>query len=255
MNILLTNDDGISAEGINSLFRILSKEHAVFMIAPRDEKSGSSSAITLKSPLNVESISKNKFAVHGFPVDCVSIGLNGDIIPGIDLVISGINNGPNLGDDVYFSGTVAGARTAFIFGISGISISIDCNGNSKYFDDASRFLLKYIDDLKELTKEGPVFLNINYPDTAADKLSGVKYTFLGKRIYNDIFKIRHQSDYQTSMELNGTISSKKIPGSDITEVGNGYISITPMTLDCTDYRYLKQISSVEATVNYPNPKD
>ena len=245
MNILLTNDDGIFAQGINSLYQVLSKNHAVYMIAPKEEKSGCSSAITLREPLKVENISRNKFAVSGFPVDCVNIGLNGNIIPKTDLVISGINNGPNLGDDVYFSGTVAGARAAFIFGISGISISIDCNGNSDYFYDAAEFLLDFIDNLKELAEESVVCFNINYPDISRDKINGVKYTFLGRREYNDMYKVLHQSDYHMSLQLHGTITSDENAGSDITEVEKGHISITPITLDSTDYVFLKKLTNMK----------
>ena len=241
MNILLTNDDGINAEGINVLCEILSRNHNVYMIAPNEEKSGSSCAITLREPLRVESISDTRFAVHGFPVDCVSIGINGNIIPTPDLIVSGINNGPNLGDDVFFSGTVAGARAAFIFGISGISISLDCPGYSDYFHDASEFLLEYIENSGKLDKE-IIFFNINYPDILKEEILGIKYTFLGKRKYDDYFETLYKSDFHQSLQLNGTISSDEKPGSDTTEISKGYISITPMSLDCTDYSYLEKVS-------------
>lgn len=243
MIILLTNDDGINAEGINILFEILSRNHNVYMIAPNEEKSGSSCAITLREPLKVENISDTRFAVHGFPVDCVSIGINVNIIPTPDLIVSGINNGPNLGDDVFFSGTVAGARAGYIFGISGISISLDCPGYSDYFQDASEFLLDFIENSGKITENEPIFFNINYPDLVKDKILGIQYTFLGKRKYNDYFETLYKSDYHQSLQLNGTISSDEEPGSDITELSKGYITITPMSLDCTDYSYLKKISA------------
>ncbi|MDY6935430.1 MAG: 5'/3'-nucleotidase SurE [Spirochaetota bacterium] len=241
MNILLTNDDGMYADGINSLFRVLSNNHNVYMIAPNEEKSGSSSAITLRDRLKVENISDKQYIVHGFPVDCVSVGLNGKFLPEIDLVISGINHGANLGDDVYFSGTVAAARASFIFGVSGISISIDCTGNSAYFSDAAEFLLDFIDNLNNIVDGKPICLNINYPDIAPELINGIKYTFLGKRKYIDLFKIVNKSDCHMSLQLEGTISSHENIGSDITEVKRGYISITPMTLDCTDYTYLQKL--------------
>ena len=147
MHILLTNDDGIYAGGINLLYKYLSQKHDVYVIAPNEEKSGCSNAITMKSELKIETLSENKFAVNGFTADCVNIGLKGNLIPKVELVISGINHGPNCGDDVYFSGTVAGARVGHIYGISSIAISLDSYNESTNLSDASEFLLNYIDNI------------------------------------------------------------------------------------------------------------
>ncbi|MCU0822334.1 MAG: 5'/3'-nucleotidase SurE, partial [Spirochaetes bacterium] len=135
MRILLTNDDGISAKGINLLYESLSRKHDVYVIAPNEEKSGCSSAITMKSQLKIETLSEKKFAVHGFTADCVNIGLKGNIIPKVDMVVSGINHGPNCGDDIYFSGTVAGARIGYIYGLSSIAISIDSYSETPNLSD------------------------------------------------------------------------------------------------------------------------
>src|SRR5208337_1483348 len=125
MRILLTNDDGVNAEGILTLFRVLSQFHDTYIIAPDRERSACSNIFTMREEVKVQRIDRNIFSINGYPADCVSLGLHSDLIPGIDLVISGINHGPNLGDDIHFSGTVAGARTAFIFGKPAIAVSID----------------------------------------------------------------------------------------------------------------------------------
>ncbi|MFW5770658.1 MAG: 5'/3'-nucleotidase SurE [Spirochaetota bacterium] len=241
MNILLTNDDGIDAEGITALYRILSERHSVFMVAPRDEKSACSNAITIKREIPVKKKGEGVYAVDGYTADCVNIGLNGELIPGIDLVISGINHGPNLGEDVYFSGTVAGARSAYIFGVSGIAISVDSLGASDYFDDAAGFLMDFIGDFPLFSHERPLLLNINYPDIPVDEIAGIQYTTLGRREYRDSYRRSGNEEKDFRMMMDGIIESHKIEGSDVTELRNGYISVTPLTLDCTDYTYLDHI--------------
>lgn len=241
MNILLTNDDGIYAEGINALYNELKKNHNVFVFAPHEEKSGCSSAITFKEKVKIENISNNQFAVHGFTVDCVDIGLKGNIISEVDLVVSGINHGANLGDDVYFSGTVAGARLAFIYGISGIAISLDCSGTSQYFNEASRFLADFLENNKILKGITHILLNINYPDLPKDEILGVKYSFLGKRKYRNSYLILHKAKKEMNLQLNRGIEVVESEGSDITDIKRGYISIVPLTLDCTDYEYLEKL--------------
>ena len=241
MNILLTNDDGIHSEGINALFSILSEKHNVFIIAPDEEKSGCSTAVSFKKNLEIVNIAENIFAVQGFTADCVNIGLRGDIIPKVDLVVSGINHGPNLGDDIYFSGTVGGARVAYIYGISGISFSLNCKGESRFFTDASKFLSKYIEDVKLFSGNECRFLNINYPDLPADEIIGIKYSSLGRRKYNDTYKVTSMENKKINLQFRPEIGSFKNENTDITELEKGYITITPLTLDCTDYDSIKSL--------------
>ncbi len=237
MKILLTNDDGINAEGIIILGEVLSKYHEIFIIAPDRERSACSNIFTMREELALTKIRDKTFSVNGYPADCVSLGIHSDIIPEIDLVISGINHGPNLGDDVHFSGTVAGARTAFIFGKPGIAFSIDSfHRASLYMPEASEFILRFI-------AENPVspetFLNINYPDIPFSKISGIKYTFLSKRYYKDSYIKRETGSNQTMVSLYGTIDTEYKEGSDDYALQNGYISVTPMTTDSTDYKKIK----------------
>ncbi len=233
MNILLTNDDGINAQGINDLFTVLSKKHNVYIFAPHVERSACSNAITIRDELIIKKIDENKYSVSGFPADCVNIGINSEIIPKPDLVISGINHGPNAGDDLHFSGTVAGARTAFIYGINSIAASLDCfHKPSKFFIDNSEFLADFITEAIQKNSE-PFYYNINYPNIPKEQVKGVKYTFVGSRLYKDKFKIRKvNGDF--IYQLNGEIGAIEIEGSDITELANNYISITPLQLDTTD---------------------
>lgn len=241
MKILLTNDDGINAEGLESLYAILSKKHTVYVIAPDSEKSACSNAITVRTEIHLEKLDEYRYSASAYPADCINIGLNSRIIPEVDLVISGINHGPNVGDDIFFSGTVAGARTAYIFGKTGIALSVDSYHKvSPHFDDASKFAMDFIDEIQKEIAYKPHLFNINYPDLPEDKIKGVKYTFHGKRIYNDSFlKTRIESN-SMKLEVSGNINSVDIDGSDAKMLHQGYISITPMTLECTDMSYLKK---------------
>jgi len=250
MDILLTNDDGISAEGINVLFDVLSEKHYVFMMAPATEKSGSSSAITIKENLRITRAAENKYAVHGYTADCVNVGLRSNIIPKVDLVVSGINHGPNKGEDIYFSGTVGGARIAHISGISGIAISVNSiTRESNYFYNASRFLLDYIDDQDMFPCDGGRchFLNINYPDLPEDRILGIKYSALNTNKNNDFFKIISRNDGEISLRYTRESEPEGINGTDITDVKNGHISITPLLPECTDNEFLLYLSNSKKT--------
>ena len=257
MNILLTNDDGIHSEGINAVYSEFSQKHAVYVIAPESERSAGSHAITVRAELSIKRIAQNKFSVGGFPADCVIIGLSGDIIPDVDLIISGINHGPNVGDDCIFSGTVAAARTAYIFGKAAVAISINCYKRaSRYVNDAARFLIDVVDemtpeiiDVSKRTRANSngdlpagLFFNINYPDLPPEGIKGKMYTSVGRRIYRDSFQKTTFESNEATVRMGGYIESIFFDGTDTTELEKGYITISPLMTDCTDYSYLKKIS-------------
>jgi len=242
MKILLTNDDGIHAEGLQILKQILSQEHEVYIIAPDIERSACSNIFTMRNELLLTRIGDNSYSVSGYPADCVSIAIHSDIIPEIDLVISGINHGPNLGDDIHFSGTVAGARTAIIFGKPAIAVSLDSyHAPSPFLEDAACFIKQYI---KTEIINPDTYLNINYPDIPANEIKGIKYTHLSKRIYVDTY-IKTVKDVtgQLGLTLNGTIETMNSKWSDTYSLKHSYISITPLSIDSTDYNTLSKIQS------------
>jgi len=235
MKILLTNDDGVMAEGLKSLQKVLSEDHDVYIIAPDQERSACSNIFTIRDEIKFKKIDTNIYSISGYPADCVSIALHSDLIPDIDIVISGINHGPNLGDDIHFSGTVAAARTAHIFGKKSIALSIDSfHKPSVYFDDASEFIKNFIN--KEIFDDSH-FLNINYPDINKQYIKGSKYTFLSKRYYKDKYQ-KNYKDGHINLKLDGKILTENKEGSDLTELNKGYISITPVHIDNTDYTIL-----------------
>ena len=239
MKILLTNDDGINAEGLQILYHVLSADHDVYIIAPDQERSACSNIFTMRDEVLVTRHSDYSFSTSGYPADCVSIGIHSDIIPEIDLVISGINHGPNLGDDIHFSGTVAGARTAFIFGKPAMAVSIDSfHCASPFLKDTAVFINNLI---TTKTIEKNVYLNINYPNIPAAEIKGIKYTRLSKRIYKDTYvKSIKENQNQFGFKLNGTIETVSSPWNDNFALEKSYISITPMAIDSTDYNWLEK---------------
>ena len=239
MKILLTNDDGINAEGIAALYTALSRKHSVYMFAPDGERSACSNALTLRDSIRVDRIDENRYAVYGYPADCVNVGLHSPFVGKVDLVVSGINHGPNLADDIYYSGTVAGARTAYIFGVSGLAVSLNSCSDRSHFGDCADFVAGFIEESGLLKRDIPSFININYPPIDKNKIAGLRYTSLGKRHYIDEYKIERSEGSSIYMRLDGTISSENRPMSDVTEIERGYITVTPLTLDTTDYSLLE----------------
>jgi len=243
MRILLTNDDGIDAQGLRDLFDVFSRYHDTYIIAPDRERSACSNQFTIRTAIRVERRSEREYAIDGYPADCVSIGLNTDLVPDIDLVVSGINHGPNLGDDVFFSGTVGGARTAVIFGRSAIALSMDCyHRTSGYFREAAEFTIGFI---REQDEAGiyPYFFNINYPDMPRSQVEGVRYAFTGKRYYRDRYDMVERGDGALDLHLSGEIESMYCDGCDMSALRHGYIAITPLSIDSTDYSFLDKMKT------------
>lgn len=244
MIILLTNDDGVHAQGINTLFDVLSLEYDVYMIAPSEERSACSNAITMRSALTVRQLDERKFSVNGFPADCSNVGLHGNIIPDPDLVISGINHGSNMGDDIYYSGTVGGARVGFIHGKTGIAVSLATRDKLDFLVDAATYTSAYIAEHRKVFLEKPRFLNINYPAINKGSVKGTAYTFLDKRRYEDRFILKHSEGKEKTIMLEGTVESAGTAGSDFDMTRQGYVSVTPLQLDSTNYKERDYFSSL-----------
>lgn len=243
MNILLTNDDGFGAPGLTILDEVLSRDHEVYVIAPAEEMSGISNAFTIHRDMILQKHDSRHFALAGYPADCVSVGIHGEIIPDFDLVISGINHGPNMGDDTFFSGTVAGARTARIFNKSGIAVSVDTPSPS---EELLKNIACFINDtLSELTAAfaSPLLLNVNYPDFPLADIQGLRAAPLSKRIYKDHYEKFDEARGLTRIRLHGEISAQYLEGSDHDVVSRGYIAVTPLTIDNSDYQTLELLDN------------
>ncbi len=233
MRILITNDDGIHAEGIRALASAVSALGEVVVVAPDREQSGCGHAITLHQPLTVSDRGQGWYAVSGTPTDCVNFGIHHvlrDELP--DLVLSGINHGVNLGDDVTYSGTVGGAIEGYLMGVPSVALSQEL-GDGLDFRESSEACLKLLQDLLEggLLEE-LVLLNVNIP---WDWQSGVEVTTLGHRRYHDVIQVRDSPRGGEYFWIAGRPTWNDAEGTDQSALANGHISVTPMNLDLTDH--------------------
>jgi len=232
VKILVSNDDGYLAEGINVLSKRLSKKHQVTIFAPAENRSASSSSLTIDKPLKPVKISESVYTINGTPSDSTHFALCGYFEEEFDLVIAGINFGPNLGDDVIYSGTVAAAIEGRFVGFPSIAISL-ASWNGKNFDTAARVAEVIVDSVEFSELSSNTVLNINVPDIPFNKIRGFKTTRLGKRHKSeDIF----QDKEDTSLYWIGENGKEAVngPGTDFYAIRYNYVSITPLQIDLTN---------------------
>ena len=180
MNILLTNDDGYDASGITELHKSLSKDHNVYLIAPKENCSGMSAAISLRKEIEVKEISKNIFSVDGTPADCSYLGLLSVIPDSIEMIVSGINLGANLGEDIFYSGTVGAAIAGLKLRYPPIAFSV-ASYEPKDIDFIAKKCVEICQYVRNTNIASKYLVNVNFPDLSSSKLSGTKLTMLGKR--------------------------------------------------------------------------
>ena len=240
MLILLSNDDGIEADGIRHLEDVLKNMGEVVVVAPTTQMSASSHAVTLKKPLYVKKISRNKYSVSGTPADCVITGLFYLLNREPDLVLSGINLGQNLGEDVFYSGTVAAAREGALYGIRSAAFSLVVgNGDEKAnFDSASQIAKDIVNNILVNMPEG-ILLNVNIPNLPYNKIKGLRITKLSSRRYVDV--VKREKDF---IVIGGRPVWNMEEGTDIISVREGYVSITPLLKDLTDYGKKRELERV-----------
>lgn len=246
MNILLTNDDGIYSEGLIALAEKISEIANVFIVAPDRERSATAHAITMHKPLRVEQVriphcESTSWMVNGTPSDCVKLALESllDIKP--DMVLSGINKGPNLGTDVIYSGTVSAAIEATILGVPAIAFSITAYENIDY-DYPACFAKKLCKQLANHDFPKEFLINVNIPPLKEKAICGVCITHLGIRRYRNTFDKRKDPRGRTYYWLAGeVIEDVEDSGSDVWAIRNNCISITPIHFDLTRYDIIDYI--------------
>ena len=226
MNILLTNDDGYKASGINELFDALSTEHKVFLIAPQENCSGMSAAISLRKEIKVDEISKNIFSVSGTPADCSYLGLLSVIPEQIDMIVSGINLGANLGEDVFYSGTVGAAIAGRRLNYVPVAFSVAAF-NPKNLRFIAEQSLLITNQISKLPPDQNLLVNVNFPDLPSSQIEGTRITSLGKRGAPDIPDLIRTKD--SSKFYSFGPSGSLLPGqagTDIQAIEQNYISIS-----------------------------
>jgi 5'-nucleotidase len=239
--ILLTNDDGIHSEGLIALRERLSKKHDVYVVAPERERTCVGHAITLHKPLRMQEAGDRMYSSNGTPADCILLGVNVVLPEKPDFVISGINKGPNMGQDVNYSGTVAAAKEGAFLGISSLAVSV-CARTGFHFPDAAEYTEDILDSLKNNAFQGNVFLNINIPNVPHDNIKGFMVTRLGKRVYNDTVFERTDPRGGRYYWIGGNSEGfELIEGTDFHAVEKGYVSVTPLALDATSVSSINTI--------------
>jgi 5'-nucleotidase len=238
MKILVTNDDGVGGLGMIHLARALRSLGEVIVVAPQSEMSASAHSLTLTRSLKVRRRSRNVFSVDGTPTDCVYLALFEIVGPDVDLVVSGINRGWNLGDDITYSGTVAAALEGTLLGRPSFAISMERSRPMRYAS-AAAFAGTLAARIRQHGLPQDIYLNVNVP---CGRLRGVRIARQGKRIYHDGVAIEKSAKGETLYRIGGYPEWDEQPGSDIAAFRAGYITITPLKVDMTDRRAMSRIA-------------
>ena len=246
LRILLSNDDGIRSEGLKALYEKLSEFADVVVVAPDRERSAVGRALTLHRPLRCERISENWYAVDGTPTSCVYIGVHA-IMNGEkpDMIVGGINKGPNLGEDITYSGTVSVAMEGALLGIPSVAFSLAAFKDFEW-ESAGEWAKRIVLKIKEQGIPEGCCLNVNIPNLPFEKIKGVMVTRQGKKAYSEKVEARKDPWGRVYYWIGGEEPNWKAePGTDYWAIKNGFVSITPVHLDLTDYKALEELKTYQ----------
>ena len=237
MKILVSNDDGVHADGIRILSEALRQIADVVVVAPDRNHSGASHSLTLENPLRLESLTHNGFiAVKGTPTDCVHLAVNALLSPRPDMVVSGINHGANLGDDVIYSGTVAAATEGRHLGLPAMAVSLV---GSEHFASAAHYACRLVQGLMRNPLPADQILNVNVPDLPLAQIKGIRVTRLGCRHPAEAVIVEQDPRGRPIYWIGPPGASQDAgEGTDFAAVEAGYVSITPLQIDITAYRHM-----------------
>lgn len=254
MRILLSNDDGYLAPGIQTLFDALIHHTSVddlVLIAPDRNRSAASNSLTLLDPLRITQHQPKIYSVNGTPTDCVHLGINGALSYRADMVVSGINSGANMGDDVLYSGTVAAATEGRFLGKPSIAVSL-CG--EQHFASAAKIVANLLEDLHTQDLDQNTIININVPDLPLEQIKGVKVTRLGKRHASEPV-VKGVDPRGGQMYWIGPAGSAADAGegTDFHAVESGYVSVTPLQIDLTHHAMLNTMHQW-IDKKWPNPQ-
>ena len=241
MKILISNDDSVFAKGLKTLYDELSQEHDCVVVAPDRNCSGASNALSLMQPLRINELENGFFKVNGTPSDCVHLAVNQFLNEDPQLVVSGINHGANLGDDVIYSGTVAAATEGRYMGLPAIAVSL-ANKDGKHFETAAKVVSDIISHLTEHPLSADQILNINVPDVPYEELKGIQVTRQGRRHRSETM-VRSEDAFGREIYWYGAVGQEQDAGegTDFYAVANGYCSVTPLSVDMTAYQSLQNM--------------
>ncbi|MGR8934686.1 MAG: 5'/3'-nucleotidase SurE [Gammaproteobacteria bacterium] len=243
MHILLSNDDGYLAEGLNVLAGALAAHARVSVVAPDKNRSGASNSLTLELPLRTRTAANGFVYVDGTPTDCVHLAITGLLDPEPDMVFAGINHGANLGDDVMYSGTVAAATEGRFLGLPAIAVSL-ASSTPLHFETAAQVAVNLLRRIQRNSLNNDTILNVNVPDLPLHELKGYQITRLGQRHKSEPV-IRSEDPRGQCIYWVGPPGPEQDagPGTDFYAVRNGYVSITPLQLDLTRYESMNALTA------------
>lgn len=246
MRVLLTNDDGITATGLNRLRKALLElpDVELEVIAPDSNRSATGRAVTLRDPIWVEEVEfgdgTSGFATDGTPVDCVRFAALGLIDAPPELIVSGINHGANLGDDITYSGTVAAALEGIMLGIPALAVSL---AGGSDFEPLAKFVARIVDELDDFPMPDGTLLNVNGPD---GEVKGACACRLGKRIYNDKMELTEEEGGRRRYRLYGQEPGyEHEEGTDFAAIAEGLIAVTPIHFDLTDQAGVEELAGFD----------
>jgi len=243
MNILLSNDDGYQAPGLICLARAMETLGDISIVAPQRNRSGASSSLTLERPLRAVSIDPYTTYVDGTPSDCVHLAITGLLKQEPDIVVSGINNGANLGDDVIYSGTVAAAIEGRFLGFPAIAVSLVGHAE-KHYNSAAAYVVQIMQRLKNHPLPSNCILNINVPDLPLAEIKGIQTTRLGNRHKAEpVIKSSDPRGHPIYWVGPPGAEQDAGPGTDFYAVNNGYVSVSPIKVDLTHHGLIKDLDS------------
>jgi 5'-nucleotidase len=234
--LMITNDDGIEATGIKALEKALDGLGDLLVVAPATEQSASSHSLTLGRPIRTEPVDDRHFKIHGTPTDCVLVALQGFLERMPDFLISGINHGPNMGEDVVYSGTVSAAMEGMILGVPSIAIS-SIQRSMKDAAETARIARVVVETVMRNGLPDGCLLNVNIPDPQISKIRGVEITKLGSRAYYNLLRSEQGDGDSIDYTIGGDKPVwKEDERTDIAAIRRGYVSITPLHIDMTSYK-------------------
>ena len=256
MHFLVSNDDGITARGIQVLSEWMKQLGAVTIVAPDQNRSGASNSLTLNSPVRIREIAEQTYRVTGTPTDCVHIALTGLLERDPDMVVSGINAGANLGDDVIYSGTVAAAMEGRFLGLPAIAVSLVFDEKPIHYETAAQAVVLVVERLCQDPLPADTILNINVPDIPWPEVRGFEVTRLGHR-HRAEPTVRMLDPRGEPMYWIGAAGAEQDagPGTDFDAVRRGYVSITPIHVDLTRYQALEQVAGWVADITLDSARN
>ncbi len=249
MRLLLTNDDGVNAKGIYTLAKELEKEHELIIVAPSNERSACGHSITIREPLLVkevklEGIKSKAYSVSGTPADCVRVAIDKVVYGKVDMVLSGINNGLNVGTDVLYSGTVSAAIEAAICKIPSMAVSVEIKDGVVCYETAAKYASEILQKAKNKYLKDDVVLNLNIPLLKKEDIKGIKVCKIGDKTYNYYFVETISEGENKSYQLKGEKNNLNDNDTDVYFIKQGYATVTPLHYDLTNFGILQEVSNL-----------